>query len=129
MAGTISRVMGPEIPAVDTMFGRTRTFGLIASGKRDGILTRTQARTADNLMACGGQTLADLMGSPDLISRVPESCSRERVLAVAAAGGNAWIFLHPDRKPNEWTGTVRVAHLAVVSTVSLCRERASASVL
>ena len=86
-------------------------FGLIASGKRDGILTQIQARMADNLMKCGDQTLADLMESPDLIPGVPESSGRQSVLSAASAAGKAWIFLYRDRKPNEWTGAVRIATL------------------
>ena len=111
IAGAISRVTGQDSPSVDTMFGRTRMFGLIASGKRDGVLTQIQARMADNLMKSGGQTLADLMEPPNLISGVSESSGRQAVLEASARSSHSWIFLYPDGKPDEWTGTVRVATL------------------
>lgn len=111
IAGLISRFIGQEGPSVETIFGRTRMFGLIASGKRDGILTHIQARMADNLMNSGGYSLGDFMESPDHVSGVRDTADRETVMAFASAGGHAWVFLHPAGKPQEWTGAVRVATL------------------
>ncbi len=109
IAGVISRLTGQDGPSVETMFGRTRMFRLIASGKRDGILTQIQARMADNLMNSGGHTLAGMVESPDGIPEASESADREAVLALAE--GSARVFLHPEGKPQEWTGCVRVATL------------------
>lgn len=111
IARAISRFTGQEGPSVDTIFGRTRMFGLIASGKRDGILTQIQGRMADNLMNSGGQILARMMESPELISGVRESAERDAVLALAETSGSSWVFMHPDGRPREWTGAVRVATL------------------
>ncbi|MEO2033657.1 MAG: DUF21 domain-containing protein [Planctomycetaceae bacterium] len=111
VATAICRITGQEKQSVDTMFGRTRMFGLIASGKRDGILTQVQGRMADNLMNSAGQALTGFMESPDLVSRVSESANRDTVLAAASIGGDPWIFLHPNGKPEELTSTVRVATL------------------
>ena len=77
VATAICRITGQEKQSVDTMFGRTRMFGLIASGKRDGILTQVQGRMADNLMNSAGQALTGFMDSPDLVSRVSESANRD----------------------------------------------------
>ncbi|MCH2202531.1 MAG: CNNM domain-containing protein [Fuerstiella sp.] len=109
IARVISRFAGQERPSVDTMFGRTRMFGLIASGERDGILTQVQRRMADNLMHSGSQTLAGLMEPPDRIPRVKHSAGLKTVLAVAAATGSAWVFVQ--REGQEVTGAVRVSTL------------------
>lgn len=117
IAAAISRVTGQEGPSVDTMFGRTRMFGLIATGKREGILSQIQGRMADNLMNSTGRTLSDLTESPDTIAGCRDSADRDAVLAVAAASGNSWVFLHPEGQPHEWTSSVRVATL-LLSRVS-----------
>lgn len=111
IAAAISRVTGQEGPSVDTMFGRTRMFGLIATGKREGILSQIQGRMADNLMNSTGRTLAELAESPDLFAGCRESADRDAVLAVAAASGNSWVLLHPEGSPHDWTAAVRIATL------------------
>ncbi|MCH2210693.1 MAG: CNNM domain-containing protein [Fuerstiella sp.] len=109
IARAVSRFTGQETPSVDTMFGRTRMFGLIASGERDGILTQVQRRMADNLIHTEELTLAELMESPGQIPRVRQSAGLETVLGVAAASGSAWVFL--EREQQEVTGVVRVSTL------------------
>lgn len=113
IAGLIARLTRQAMPSVDTMFGRTRMFGLIASGKRVGILTQVQGRLADNLMQSGDRILAEFTEPADTIPRVSESSDREAVLVIADATQSSWVLRHTDGNTDQLTGVIRVATLLI----------------
>ncbi len=115
IAGGLSKITRQDRPSVDTMFSRTRLFGLIASGQRDGILTRIQRRLADNLMTSGSRILADYREPISVFPGMPLSCTRDQLLATADAHQAGWVLLHTEGTPREWTAAVRVAAVVLSS--------------
>lgn len=111
IASLIARITRQSTPSVDTMFGRTRMFGLIASGKRVGILTQIQGRLADNLMKSGDREVAEFADAANVIPRVRESADRRAVLSIAEVTQSSWILLHSDDSSDDLTGVIRVATL------------------
>jgi putative hemolysin len=111
VAGLIARLTQQSTPSVDTMFGRTRMFGLIASGKRVGILTQVQGRLADNLMKSGDRIVAEFVAPVDVIPRIRQSADRKALLDIAQATQSSWVLLHNDKNSSDFTGVVRVATL------------------
>lgn len=111
VASAISRLTGQDSPSVDTMFGRTRMFGLIASGKRDGVITQIQGRLADNLMHSGNHLLAEYMEALDVLPTVHGNATRDTILATAEAHGIGWVLLSQGESSGEETRAIRVSTL------------------
>ena len=111
LASAMLRVTGRDRPAVDFLFSRTRLFGLIAAGKREGVITQIQGRMADNLMTSARRSIASLMESPVSVPGVSELADRQLVLSVADQTRTGYVLLHPPEQPGQWTRCVRAASL------------------
>ena len=111
LASTMTRASRTSGPRVDLVFGRTRLFGLLEAGKREGIITRIQGRLADNLMKSSTRSLRSLMEPPSTAVTVPEQASRDSVLRAARRRSAGWVFLDPEDGSQPWTTCVRTATL------------------
>ena len=111
VAGAVLRLRRHDRPTVNFLFSRTRLFGLIAAGKREGVITQVQGRLADNLMTSTRRAILGLIEPPESVPGVSELADRALVLATAERFGSGYVLLHPPDRPGQWTACVRAANL------------------
>ena len=96
---------------VEVMFGRTRLYGVLEAGQREGILTELQRNLAENLMQVAGLPVDSAMVPASAVQGVSEDSTTDDVLAKSTITESAWVLLHEPGLPNRWSSYVRVADM------------------
>ncbi|MEZ6058749.1 MAG: DUF21 domain-containing protein [Planctomycetaceae bacterium] len=105
----VSRFGDQDNRPLDIVLGRTRLSSLLAAGHHEGILTRLQNQLAENMMRIATAPVELAIMPPSQVVGVPESISRDELLALARRTKSAFVMLHPDGRPGHWTHSVRIA--------------------
>ncbi|MEZ6126468.1 MAG: DUF21 domain-containing protein [Planctomycetaceae bacterium] len=100
---------------MEVVFGRTRLYGVLEEGQREGLLTGLQRNLAENLMQVAGLPVHLSMVPASTIRGLSESASVDEVLKLAGETDSPEVLLHAEGRPFEWVGCVRVADLLASS--------------
>ena len=96
---------------MEVVFGRNRLYGVLEAGQKEGLLSGLQRDLAENLMQVAAQPVSLAMIPAGLVMGVPESATTSQLLKNARRTESAYVLLHKDGRPNEWTSIVRVADM------------------
>jgi putative hemolysin len=96
---------------VEVVFGRTRLYGVLEAGQREGLLTGLQRNLAENLMQVAELPVELAMDPASSVQGVSEEASMDDVLRVASRTQSACVLLHAPGKMHEWRSYVRVADM------------------
>ena len=107
----VSRFSNSEKRPLEIVFGRNRLYGVLEAGQREGLLTDLQRALAENMMQVADNPVGELMWPATAVQGLSESASVEEVTALSERTDSAWILLHPDDRPTEWTSVLRVADM------------------
>lgn len=107
----VSRLNKSDKRPIEVVFGRTRLYGVLEAGQREGILTGLQRNLAENLMQVADQPVELSMVPASIVEGVSESASIDDVLATARRTESAYVLLHAAGRPAEWKSALRVADM------------------
>ena len=107
----VSRLGVSDKRPLEVVFGRNRLYGVLEAGENEGLLSGLQRDLAENLMQVAEQPVALAMIPAGIMLGVPESASINQLLKMAGRTESAYVLLHKDGKPHEWTWIVRVADM------------------
>ncbi|HIE99101.1 MAG TPA: DUF21 domain-containing protein [Planctomycetes bacterium] len=96
---------------LEVVFGRTRLYGVLEAGQREGLLTELQRNLAENLMQVANQPVGQSAISASSIHGISESASIDDAVAVASATDASHVLMRPDGEPNHWSSVVRIADM------------------
>lgn len=96
---------------LEVVFGRTRLYGVLEAGQREGILTELQRNLAENLMQVANQPVGLSMIPAAAIRGISENASIEEAVSVASATDASHVLMWPDGRPNQWSCFVRIADM------------------
>lgn len=96
---------------LEVVFGRTRLFGVLEAGQREGILTQVQRNLAENLMQVAAQPVRSVIVPNAVLIGIDEGASVNDALDRSQAGKSPFVLIHETGKPKQWIGYVRVADL------------------
>ena len=105
----VSRLGAAEKRPMEVVFGRTRLYGVLEAGQKEGILTGLQRNLAENLMQLAEDPVSLAMVPASVVPGTSEASSLAEVLDVARRTQNAYVLMHTDRHPHSWTSFVRIA--------------------
>lgn len=107
----VSRFGNSEKRPLEVVFGRNRLYGVLEAGEREGLLTELQRTLGENLMQVADQPVREVMWPAAAVEGVRESATMEDVLKVSERIDSAYVLLHRDGQPTEWTSVLRVADM------------------
>jgi len=96
---------------VEVVFGRTRLYGVLEAGQREGLLSGLQRNLAENLMQVAELPVELAMEPAATIRGVSEDASMEDVLQMAERTESSSVLLHTPGKRYEWRSYVRIADM------------------
>ena len=96
---------------LEVVFGRTRLYGVLEAGQREGLLTELQRNLAENLIQVANQPVGLLAIPASAIRGISENASIDEAVAVASATGTSHVLMRPDGHPNHWSSFVRIADM------------------
>lgn len=96
---------------LEVVFGRTRLFGVLEAGQREGILTQIQRNLAENLMQVAAQPVRSVIVPNAVLVGIDEGASVDDALNRSEANQSPFVLIHEAGQPKKWIGYVRVADL------------------
>ncbi|MEO2013282.1 MAG: CNNM domain-containing protein [Fuerstiella sp.] len=96
---------------LEVVFGRTRLYGVLEAGQREGLLTELQRNLAENLMQVANQPVGLSMVPAAAIHGISETASIDDAVAVASATDTSYVLMRPDGHPHHWSWCVRIADM------------------
>lgn len=96
---------------LEVVFGRTRLFGVLEAGQREGILTGVQRNLAENLMQVAAQPVRSVIVPNAVLSGVDEQASVEDALRRSELTQSPCVLIHDSEDRRKWIGYVRIADL------------------
>ncbi len=96
---------------LEVVFGRTRLFGVLEAGQREGILTQVQRNLAENLMQVAAQPVRSAIVPNAVLTGIEESASVNEALQRSEVSKSPFVFVHKTGQPSNWVGYVRIADL------------------
>lgn len=105
----VSRFGNSDKRPVEVMFGRSRLYGVLEAGQREGILTELQRNLAENLMQVAELPVEQAMVPATVVRGVCEDSTIDEVIEMAALTESAYVMLHRPGHPRQWSAYVRVA--------------------
>ena len=97
--------------AMEVVFGRTRLYGVLEAGQREGLLSGLQRNLAENLIQVAGLPVALTMDRAPTVTGASENSTIDEVLQKAAETESAYVLLHRDGERLDWSSYVRVADM------------------
>ncbi|MEP3479091.1 MAG: CNNM domain-containing protein [Fuerstiella sp.] len=94
---------------LEVVFGRTRLFGVLEAGQREGILTQVQRNLAENLMQVAAQPVRSVIVPNAVLIGIDETASVDDALQRSAVSKSPFVLIHKAQQPGKWIGYVRVA--------------------
>lgn len=107
----VSKFGSSDKRPVEVLFGRTRLYGVLEAGQREGILTELQRNLSENLMQVAALPVEYAMIPASAVRGVGEDASIENVLAIASRTESAYVLMHSPGHRTQWSSYVRVADL------------------
>jgi len=115
----LERMAGRRLQTAETLPGRGRFLQMISYGRHEGLLTPVQGTLATGVLAIATQPVTESMTPADRILGLPETASREELLAFARKFGTPVVALSDVRPGSDgaprWTAYVRSAELQLRS--------------
>lgn len=105
----VSRFGNSDKRPMGVVFGRTRLYGVLEAGQKEGILTGLQRDLAENLMQVAEDPVSLAMIPASIVPGADESSSFEEVLAVGKRTESAYVLLHAGDNKSDWRSYVRIA--------------------
>lgn len=96
---------------MEVVFGRTRLFGVLEAGQREGILTQVQRNLAENLMQVAAQPVRSVIVPNAVLTGIDESASVDEALQLSKTSQSPFVLIHEANQPGNWIGYVRVADI------------------
>lgn len=96
---------------LEVVFGRTRLFGVLEAGQREGILTQVQRNLAENLMQVAAQPVRSVIVPNAVLTGIGEAASVDEALQRSEVSKSPFVLIHEANQPGRWIGYVRVADL------------------
>lgn len=96
---------------MEVVFGRTRLYGVLEAGQREGLLTELQRNLAENLMQVANQPVGLSMIPAAAIQGITETASIDDAVAVASDADSSHVLMRPDGRPYQWSSFVRIADM------------------
>lgn len=96
---------------MEVVFGRTRLFGVLEAGQREGILTQVQRNLAENLMQVAAQPVRSVIVPNAILTGIDESASVDEALHRSELSQSPFVLVHEEKQPGVWIGYVRVADI------------------
>lgn len=94
---------------LEVVFGRTRLFGVLEAGQREGILTQVQRNLAENLMQVAAQPVRSVIVPNAVLIGIDETASVDDALQRSAISKSPFVLVYEANRPGNWVGYVRVA--------------------
>jgi len=107
----VSRLGVSDKRPLEVVFGRSRLYGVLEAGQNEGLLSGLQRDLAENLMQVAEQPVSMAMIPAGIVQGVTESASIDQLLKISRRMESAYVLLHKDGQPKEWTSVVRVADM------------------
>lgn len=105
----VSRLGSSDKRPMEVVFGRTRLYGVLEAGQKEGILTGLQRNLAENLMQLAEDPVSLAMVPASVVPGTSESSSLAEVLEVARRTESPYVLMHADGQRYAWTSFVRIA--------------------
>lgn len=105
----VSRLGTSDKRPMGVVFGRTRLYGVLEAGQKEGILTGLQRDLAENLMLVAEDPVSLAMIPASVVPGTTVAASFEDVLLVGQRSESAFVLLHSEDSKTDWQSYVRIA--------------------
>lgn len=105
----VSKLGSSDKRPMEIVFGRTRLYGVLEEGQKEGILTGLQRNLAENLMQVAEDPVSLAMVPASVVPGTRESSSFSEVMEVARRTESPYVLMHDDQQRYAWTSFVRIA--------------------
>ena len=107
---------------LEVVFGRTRLYGVLEAGQKEGILTGLQRDLAENLMQVAEDPVSLAMIPPSIVVGAPSTASLDQMRAVARRTESAFVMLS-EGGPYNWTSYARMSDVLANGVASQIARR------
>lgn len=104
----VSRFGTSDKRPLEVVFGRTRLYGVLEAGQKEGILTGLQRDLAENLMQVAEDPVSLAMIPPSIVVGASSTASLDQMRAVAKRTESAFVMLS-EGGPFNWTSYARMS--------------------
>lgn len=107
----VSKFGSSDKRPIEVVFGRSRLYGVLEAGQKEGILTPVQRNLAENLMQQAEDPVAIAMVPAVAVAGASEAATTEQINAIAERDESAYVLLHSPTDRFHWTSFVRIADI------------------
>ncbi|MCR9197956.1 MAG: DUF21 domain-containing protein [Planctomycetaceae bacterium] len=118
----VSRFSTSDKRPLEVVFGRTRLYGVLEAGQKEGILTGLQRDLAENLMQVAEDPVSLAMIPPSIVVGAPSTASLDQMRAVARRTESAFVMLS-EGGPYNWTSYARMSDVLANGVASQIARR------
>ncbi len=109
----LERLAPPDQQSTTLVLGRKRLVQVLAEGHEQGLLSDVQDRLVNGLLNTAADPVEASLVAQHRVLGLPETSSRDDLLAHARRYGLTEVAIHRDGQPGEWFGCLRVVDLAI----------------
>lgn len=118
----VSRFGTSDKRPLEVVFGRTRLYGVLEAGQKEGILTGLQRDLAENLMQVAEDPVSLAMIPPSIVVGAASTASLDQMRAVARRTESAFVMLS-EGGPYNWTSYARMSDVLANGVASQIARR------
>lgn len=119
----VSRFSTSDKRPLEIVFGRTRLYGVLEAGQKEGILTGLQRDLAENLMQVAEDPVSLAVIPPSIVVGASESGSLADLKAIAKRTESAYVLLHGNDSQYDWVSYARISDVQANGVMSETSRR------